>query len=113
MITSVPAMTASASLPDSWSYEPLPVSRFALGEGPFRVRGLAYVTALEYVDRRLAGGRRALYDALGPKDPHAPYLDQIFVVGGLYDVSPLVRLYVGAAKVAKMDVGAFIERRSR
>jgi len=70
----------------SWVVEPLPVAQFALGEGPFRVRGL---------------------------DPYAPYFDQLFVVGGDYDLSPLARLFQVAARVRGLPVTDFIERRSR
>jgi hypothetical protein len=94
-------------------YEPLGVDQFPLGEGPFRARGLAFVSALKYVDTRLRGGRAAFLEALGPGDPFAPYYDQIFLVTGDYDVSPLVRLYTVVAAVEHTPVGRFIEARSR
>lgn len=94
-------------------YEPLGVDQFLVGEGPFRARGLAYVSALKYVDTRLRGGRAAFLEALGKGDPFAPYYDQIFLVTGDYDVSPLVRLYVVAAAMQGAPVGRFIEERSR
>jgi hypothetical protein len=98
--------------PEPWRFEPLGVDRFPLGEGPFRVRGLAYVAALAYVDRRLPGGRAALEGAL-EGDPLHAYLDQIFVPPGNYDVSPLLALYRAAAKLEGMSVRRFIEERSR
>lgn len=97
----------------SWRYEPLGVDRFPLGQGPFRARGLAYESALRYVDTRLPGGRAAFLRALGPKDPFAPYYDQIFLVTGDYDVSPLVRLYAVVAELQGAPVSRFIEERAR
>lgn len=94
-------------------YEPLGADQFPVGEGPFRARGLAYDSALKYVDTRLRGGRAAFLEALGPGDPFAPYYDQIFLVTGDYDVSPLVRLYVVTATLQGVPVGRFIEERSR
>src|SRR5262249_48282944 len=75
---------------DAWRYDPLPVGMFALGESPFRVRGLAYSTLLEYVQRYLPGGMEAL---VPPSDPHSPYYRQLFLVAGDYDISPLLNLY--------------------
>jgi hypothetical protein len=96
-----------------WRYEPLGVGQFPLGEGPFRARGLAYVSALKFADTRLRGGRAAFLEALGPGDPFASYYDQIFLVTGDYDVSPLMRLYNVAAAMQGVPVGRFIEERSR
>jgi eukaryotic-like serine/threonine-protein kinase len=93
-------------------FEPLPVTKFPLGQGPFRVRGLAYGTMLDFVDKRLPGGRAALRAELGARDPYAPYLDQLFVASADYDMSPLVRLYVALARLKGMPVSAFVERRS-
>jgi hypothetical protein len=99
---------------DDWRYEPLDPARFRPGSGPFLVRGLAYVTALQWVDKRLDGGRAALVHALGgTADPSAAYLDQIFVVTGEYDLSPLLRLYVAASALEAVPVGRFIDTRAR
>jgi len=94
-------------------FQPLDPKRFPLGTGPFRARGLAFVAALEYIDTRLPGGRTAFFAALGKDDPHAPYYDQLFVMSGDYDVSPLVRLYTVVAGLEGMSAARFIEDRSR
>lgn len=104
---------SSPSTPGSFKIEPLPLSAFPLGDGPFRVRGLAYATLLDYVDKRLPGGRPALMAALGPADPWLPYIDQLFVVGADYDASPLCRLFVAAARVRGEDVARFVEKRAQ
>ncbi|MFO0756055.1 MAG: hypothetical protein U0359_06170 [Byssovorax sp.] len=94
-------------------FEPLGTDRFPLGEGPFRVRGLAFASALKLVDTRFPGGRPGFLKALGPGDPFAPYYDQIFLVTGDYDVSPLLRLYNIVSAHLGIPVGRFIEERSR
>jgi hypothetical protein len=98
--------------PEPWRFEPLPLDRFPLGEGPFRVRGLAYVAVLAFADRKLPGGRKAL-SMLLEGDPMGRYFDQIFVPPGSYDVSPLLALHVAAARLARQQTGRFIEQRSR
>lgn len=97
---------------ERWNFEPISLARFPLGEGPFRVRGLAYLAAMAYVEHRLPGGRIALAQLLAG-DPYGPYFDQIFVPPGNYDVSPLLRLHQHAAKKEGTPIGRFIEERSR
>jgi len=97
---------------DPWRYDPAGPQPAAAGEGPFRVRGHAFQTALDYVDQRLAGGRAGFLAALGPEDA-APYFDQIFVASGDYDIAPLVLLYCTAARMKGVATGRFIEARSR
>jgi len=93
-----------------WRYEP--GTTHVIGAEPFRARGLAYVSALRYVDSRIAGGRDAFKRALG-RDRFADYYDQIFVVTGDYDVSPLVRLLQVSASLDEIPIAAFIEDRAR
>ncbi len=97
----------------SFRFEPLRATAFPLGEGPFRARGLAYVAALRYVDKRIPGGRAAVTAALGPGDPWAPFYDQIFLVSGEYDASPLLRLFEVCAQIEGVFVGRLIEQGSR
>ncbi len=99
--------------PRPWRFEPLDAVTFPVGEGPFRARGLAYVNALRYVDTRIPGARSSFLRALGERDPFATFSDQIFLVTGDYDVSPLVRLFVVAAGVTGIPVARFIQERSR
>lgn len=77
------------------------------------MRGLAYATLLDYVDKRLPGGRPALLTALGVDDPWVSYIDQLFVVGADYDASPLGRLFVAAARVRGEEVARFVEKRAQ
>lgn len=103
--------TRASTHAEPWRVEPLPPSQFKVGEGPFRVRGLAYLNALDYADKRLPGGRAALLAEL-EGDPYAPYLEQIFIVSADYDVSPLARLFVACAKLEGQPPLQFIQRRS-
>jgi hypothetical protein len=96
-----------------WRYEPLDLNRFPPGEGPFRVRGVAFVTALSYVKRRLPGGREALVEVLGVGTPVTAYCDQAFDPAEAYDASILLRLLSAAAKIAHAPLERFIEARSR
>jgi hypothetical protein len=97
----------------AWRYEVLDPAKFRVGDGPFRARGLAYAGALRYVDVRLAGGRPALLRAIGKESPFAGFYDQIFLVSGDYDISPLVLLLSAIAELAGVPVGQFIRERAR
>jgi hypothetical protein len=107
------ATLRSVPLMPALRYEPLDPARFPPGEGPFRAHGLAYTAALTYVDTRLPGGRAGFLAALGAGDAHAPFFDQLFLVSGDYDLSPLVRLYVVSAAIKGVPVGRFIVERAR
>src|SRR4051794_35932739 len=98
---------------DAWRYEPLDPNRFKVGDGPFRVRGLAYAGLFQYVDHRLPGGRAAFYRAVGESHPYRSYYDQIFVVAGSYDVSPYLHIFKTLAKLEGTTVGRVIIDRSR
>ncbi len=93
-------------------FEPLE-TRFAAGAEPFRVRGLAYVGALEYVDKRFPGGRARIGELLGDSDRDARYFNQLFLVAGHYDISPLVRLYVALAEHVGQTPATFVAKRGR
>lgn len=89
-----------------WRYEPLPTD-----SKTFRARGLAYASAFKYVDTRLPGGREAFLAAIPAE--RRPFYDQIFVVAGDYDISPLVVLFVTLARLCTTPIDAFIEERAR
>ncbi|WP_394835617.1 hypothetical protein LVJ94_01645 [Pendulispora rubella] len=97
---------------DTWQYNPLSVSAFALGQGPFRVRGLAYTTTLAYIEKKLPGGRPAVWAKLAG-DPFAPFFEQIFLLGSDYDISPYVRLAEIVSRIEGIPIGRFIEERAR
>jgi hypothetical protein len=96
----------------AWSFEPLGPALFPIGESPFRVRGLAYISTLDYVRRKTPGGFSALESAFAG-EPFLRYFDQLFVALGSYDAAPLLRLFVLAAKLEHQSVAEFIQRRAR
>jgi hypothetical protein len=95
-----------------WRFEPFGPERFPLGESPFRVRGLAYVTVLDYVNKKTPGGLAAVQQRLD-NSPTAKYFEQLFVSLGDYDAAPLLQLFVVAASLESTGPAGFIERRSR
>lgn len=96
----------------NFRFDPLGPTQFPVGQGPFHARGLAYVAILKYIEGGLPGGREAFRGALAG-DPFLPFFDQLFIVSGKYDVSPLVRLYQACAAIESKPVGRFVEERAR
>jgi len=71
---------------------------FEPGASPFRCKGLMYLDTLTYFDERFQGGRAALLRHV--EEPVlARFLSQYFVIGGWYDVFPLLALNGLAARV--------------
>jgi hypothetical protein len=95
-----------------WRYDGQKRTAYTAGKEPFRARGLAYASAMKYVDSKLSGGRRAFADALGANDDPAFY-EQIFVVAGDYDITPLVRLFAVVAALERTPIADFIEAAAR
>ncbi len=95
-----------------WRFEPIVPSGYPVGKSPFRVRGLAYVTVLDYVKRRTPGGLAAVSERLQHL-PFAGYFDQIFVPFGDYDAAPLLQLFLTVGGIESAAPSSFIERRSR
>ncbi len=95
-----------------WRFAPLDHPQFPVGTGPFHARGLAYNHAFHYVDQRVAGGRAAFLERFGKEDPLRSFYDQIFLVAGEYDISPLLRLFLIGAELGGVDVGSFIRKRA-
>lgn len=89
-------------------FEPLSPKTFPGGREPFRVRGLAYVAALDYLAKT---GERAITRALPGVDP--VHFDQLFVASGDYEISPLVALYVALARAARVTPVEFVTTRAR
>src|SRR5678815_2331030 len=89
-------------------FEPLSPKAFPGGREPFRVRGLAYIAALDYLAKT---SNRAIARSIPGVD--VAYFDQLFVASGDYDISPLVALYVELARAAHVLPGDFVVARSR
>jgi hypothetical protein len=61
------------------------------GEGPFRIKGIAYRGFLLLVEQRVAGGVRAFCEALGD-DALAAFVRQPFLAATRYDILPMLPL---------------------
>lgn len=91
------------------AYEVLP---FAPGEGPFRVKGIAYRGHCEYVERFLAGGLGAQQAAIVDERLRG-FLGQTFLASSWYDVYPLVAAGSACARVAGRTLPDFLRARAR
>lgn len=96
----------------SWRFEPFALAQFPVGQSPFRVRGLAYVSVLDYLKKSTPGGLQQ-FESMLEGDAFVPYYQQLFVPLGDYDAVPLLRLFVTAAAFEGISVAKFIEERAR
>lgn len=83
---------------------------FAPGEGPFRIKGNAYLGALAYTATQI-DLRQALTKLRNPAT--VAFLGQRFVVGGFYDVGPLASLAQAAALAAGRPHLAWLKEQGR
>ena len=74
---------------------------FEPGASPFRCKGILYVDTLAYFDEHIQGGRRALFGYVEDRKLRS-FLADPFMVGGWYDIFPLVALQSVAASFARM-----------
>jgi hypothetical protein len=95
--------------------EPLDESRplpFRPGEGPFRVKGVAYRGHLEYVSEHVPGGVEAMMR--GFRDSAlAEFFTQKFLPSTFYDIIPLVVAGYVCARQSRKTFSEFIRIRSR
>ncbi|HEV8320966.1 MAG TPA: hypothetical protein VG389_05085 [Myxococcota bacterium] len=83
---------------------------FVAGQGPFRARGVVYLASIAYVKRRTPGGMPALLASL--EDPaDRTFLSEIFLAGSMYDIAPLVRLTLAAARLEGTPAERFVKAR--
>lgn len=85
---------------------------FGAGEGPFHVKGMAYLFHDRWVVENLPGGREAQFAALGRSAEHEFYR-QIFIGGTRYDVFPLVALGYACASLRNESLESFVVMRAR
>lgn len=86
--------------------------RAAPGQGPFHVRGSAYLFHEHWVKEFLPGGTRAQRDGLGEFGAH-PFFDTIFIPSGMYDVFPLVALGIACAQIRRETLEQLTLTRAR
>lgn len=82
------------------------------GEGPFRVKGLAYRGHLAYVDKFVPGGNAAILAALPEHPALVPFFAQPFLAASRYDVVPLAMAGLGASRVTGLSFHQFVRTRS-
>jgi hypothetical protein len=93
-------------------FDPLDPAQFPVGQSPFRVRGLAYVSVLDYLRRKTPRGLQQ-FESMLEGDPFLPYYQQLFVPLGDYDAVPLVRLFLTAAAFEGVAPARFVEDRAK
>lgn len=94
---------------DRFSPEDVP---FPPGESPFHCKGVLYTDAAIYYAENVSGGWSALVKK--GDDPRLRiFLNQRFVVGGWYDVFPLVAIHKAAARAARQPYLEFLRRLSK
>lgn len=95
--------------------EPLDESRplpFRPGEGPFRIKGVAYRGHLDYVAEHVPGGVEEM--VRGFRDPAlATFFEQKFLASTFYDVIPLVVAGYVCARQCRKSFSEFVRIRSR
>ena len=74
---------------------------FEPGASPFRCKGVLYIDTLAYFDEHIQGGRRALFGYMEDRKLQS-FLAAHFVVGGWYDIFPLIALQSVAASFARL-----------
>ena len=85
---------------------------FAPGEGPFRVKGVAYRGHMDYVRDHLPGGLSAMLAAL-PDPAVRAFFDQPFLASVRYDVRPLALAGVACGKLTGAGYLPFVALRTR
>lgn len=89
--------------------KPLP---FRPGEGPFRIKGVAYRGHLDYVAEQVPGGVEEMLR--GFRDPAlATFFGQKFLPSTFYDIIPLVVAGYVCARQSRQSFSEFVRVRSR
>ncbi|MDC0740300.1 hypothetical protein [Polyangium mundeleinium] len=69
---------------------------FAPGTSPFRCKGVLYVDTLDFIDENVRGGRAAVLERV-TNAALREFLGRAFVVGGWYDIFPLLAVHRSAS----------------
>jgi hypothetical protein len=94
------------------SLPPHEVLPFPPGESPFHIKGVAYRGHIDYIEERLPGGARAVQQAF-VSQALRDFFDQRFLASTWYDVFPLIAAATPCARLAELEVDAFLRVRSR
>ncbi len=85
---------------------------FVAGASPFKVKGIAYKGHLEYTERYVPGGVRAMIAELDDT-AQTRFFEQPFLAASLYDVFPLAQAGVACSHLTRLSFPQFIRIRSR
>jgi hypothetical protein len=85
---------------------------FAPGTSPFRCKGVLYLDTLDFFDENVRGGRAAVL-AWVTNAALREFLGRAFVVGGWYDLFPLLAMHGTASVSMAQPFLEFIRRVSR
>jgi hypothetical protein len=85
---------------------------FGAGESPFKVKGIAYKGHLDYTERYVPGGVRAMVAELDD-DAQTRFFDQPFLAASMYDVFPLAQAGVACSNLTRLSFPQFVRIRSR
>lgn len=85
---------------------------FAPGESPFRTKGTGYLGLFDSFDRRVPGGKKAVFARLA--DPRvAAFFAQRFLASSTYDLLPLLDASMTAAKITNVPWREFVRGGAR
>lgn len=97
---------------------PIEVPRPALGaraprkESPFKTKGNLYQGTIAFFQHNCPGGFAALVQAA--EDPHLrEFLSQSFLTGGMYEVMLVPELIELEARVMRLELGKYLDKRTR
>lgn len=85
---------------------------FVAGESPFKVKGVAYKGHLDYTERYVPGGVRAMVAELDDS-AHTRFFEQPFLAASMYDVFPLAQAGVACSNLTRLSFPQFVRIRSR
>lgn len=85
---------------------------FPPGESPFAIKGTAYRGHIDYVERHVPGGMKAMCEAM-PDPAHAAFFEQPFLASSLYDLCPLVVAAGPCGALMGMSPSEFAATRAR
>jgi len=85
---------------------------FAPGTSPFRCKGVLYVDTLEFLEENVRGGRDAVVSRL-TNAALREFLGRAFVVGGWYDVFPLLAIHGSMSVVMGQPLLEVVRKISR
>lgn len=89
-----------------------PGAEFALGESPFRAKGMLYIGTQTFFTEHLRGGLEELASDI--REPELrEFITQRFLPSGWYDVMPVPALIAYEARALRMSLEDYLRHRTR